>query len=499
VPDETPTAQTQHTTDTQSSGPGSVKDGGHQFEMKMAAVIGLRGLQRGDDFGLFSNSDDAGNFDDLVYTAGGRRYFLQLKHADNPDKNKLTVTNLEKLLLKCFKSYCDIKRGDNFGDIPIDNSQFIIYTNKVLTPTLLNHKRRQTELDIFFKTCEKGEIFSFSPEDENKPTDVYKRLEDSVKNSKKFPDSCDREMINEFLNKLIMVIGQKGRRELDEVIIEEIRKHDIAKADNEVHKTELLEFKTQVENWCRNKKENITATKFRNWLQEANTKACASVVRSSYERCKQQFVRTGINFSESEISRLQTELSIKPAVHLRSDALTLCSILLLDCLPQSKCIFVTFESLQSDKNMLLHAWLGGEWEWLVVFCDSTVQQSDISDTCTKIYEFIKRGHSSKRAIILTACSVQQITNFVPIEHKFKFEQLSDVSKEIVLDKKIDFQGYEVPMRSLLQPGSSVQHVLGPELVEDLITKETLVKIGGTLQVHEGYYVPRKLERRSSCT
>jgi hypothetical protein len=170
------------------------------------------------------------------------------------------------------------------------------------------------------------------------------------------------------------------------------------------------------------------------WLQEAKTEACASVVGSMFERCKQKFVRTGTKFSDSEISRLQSKLSKEHAIHLRSDALTLCSILMLDCLPQSKCIFVTFESPQSDKNMLLHAWLGGEWEWLVVFCDSTVQQNDISETCHKLYEFIKSGHSSKQAIILTACSVQQITDFVPIEHKFKFEQLSKESQEMVLDK-----------------------------------------------------------------
>jgi hypothetical protein len=39
-----------------------VKDGCHEFEMKMAALIGLRGLQRSGDFELFSNRDKAGNY-----------------------------------------------------------------------------------------------------------------------------------------------------------------------------------------------------------------------------------------------------------------------------------------------------------------------------------------------------------------------------------------------------------------------------------------------------
>jgi hypothetical protein len=71
--EEPPTAKRQLKTYIQPRGYGSVKDGGHQFEMKMAALIGLRGLQRGDNFELSSNIENAGNFDDLVYTAGGRR------------------------------------------------------------------------------------------------------------------------------------------------------------------------------------------------------------------------------------------------------------------------------------------------------------------------------------------------------------------------------------------------------------------------------------------
>ena len=51
-----------HTPDTQSNRTGSVKDGGHQFEMKMAALIGLLALRRGDNFELFSNRDNAGNY-----------------------------------------------------------------------------------------------------------------------------------------------------------------------------------------------------------------------------------------------------------------------------------------------------------------------------------------------------------------------------------------------------------------------------------------------------
>jgi len=50
--------------------------------------------------------------------------------------------------------------------------------------------------------------------------------------------------VGEFLSKLVMVTGQKSRREIDEIIDKEIRKHDARNVDNEVHKTELLKFNT---------------------------------------------------------------------------------------------------------------------------------------------------------------------------------------------------------------------------------------------------------------
>jgi hypothetical protein len=89
--------------------------------------------------------------------------------------------------------------------------------------------------------------------------------------------------VTEFLNKLITVTGQKGQRELDEVIKEEIRKDDAANVDDDVYSAELLEFKTLVETWCRDTKEKMTAKMFRYWLQKAKTMDRATLVRSLYK------------------------------------------------------------------------------------------------------------------------------------------------------------------------------------------------------------------------
>jgi hypothetical protein len=461
----------------------------------MAAIIGLRGMERGDNFELATNVTNAGNFDDLVYTAGGWRYFLQLKHTENPDTTCLQPKDLVELLHKCFESY--YKMEDK------DKSEFIIYTNKRLGRMLSAHERNVTAVNTVesvFKTSTKGEIFNFT-RDDNKKIDVYSGVEKLVKGSKEFGDlsvpeqNCKVGMINEFLEKLIMVIGQKGQQKLDKVIYKEIKERDEIKVDREVNEQVIRYFKMRLEIWWRNKNEEMTPEILGNWLQEAKTKACASVVRSLFKSCTKTLVDTEMRFSDCAISRIQTELSDKRAVHLRSDALTLCSILLLDCLDTSKCIFVTFESLPSNKNMLLYAWLGGKWEWLIVFCHSTVQQSDISEALLDISEIIARDPSSKGVVILTPCSIQQLSHFVTVEHEFHFEELSAESQKIVLKKKVDFQGCEVKMRSVLQRHGKVEHVLRPELVTDMITEGTAVNIGGRLYVNEGYYAPRALERK----
>jgi ankyrin repeat protein len=465
-------------------------------------------MARGDDFELSTNISDSGNFDDLVYTRSKTRYYLQLKHTDNPNTTFLQPKDLAKLLHKCFESYCSIIQDPTFKEI--ESAEFIIYTNKQLGPKLFPHKRQPRLIDVILKTCDTGEIFNFTP-DENEEIDVYTLVKNNVTENTEFKKLSRQEqgfklkMIDKFLETLIMVTGQKEHKEIDNVIIEEIRNLDegtvehkeYVTVEQEEYERELPHFLTPLHLWWRKKKEEkepMTPETLKKWLQEAKTKACASFVRSLFDNCKQKIFRTGITFSKREISRLHAEVSNKHAVHLRSDALNLCSILLLDCLKTSKCIFVTFESLQSNTMLPLHVWLGGDWEWLIVFCDSTVQQSDISDTCIKIYEIIKPDHSTKRAIILTACSVQPISNFVTKEHIFNFEQLSKETQDKLLDKHTDFQGCKkVTMRNVLERHDNVRHVLGHELVTGLINDGSAVNIGGTLQVNKGYYAPRELE------
>jgi hypothetical protein len=225
-----------------------------------------------------------------------------------------------------------------------------------------------------------------------------------------------KRMVDDFLENLVMVTGQKGNQELDEFIGDKIKSMNIIKLKDDDYKQIVHRLKTPLQDWWRsNIGVHITKHKIINWLNTANTEHFTPFVAGLINVCPKELVRE-ITFSNSEISGLKDQIADKRAVHLRSDELKRCGVLLLHCTASSKRIFVDFESLESDKDLLLHAWLGGHWDWLVAFCDSTVQPADVAKTCKDIHRRIKPVPHNKHLIILTARSVQQIADFVPIEH-----------------------------------------------------------------------------------
>jgi hypothetical protein len=346
---------------------------------------------------------------------------------------------LVAVLQKCFKSYCDIKHGKDYQDIPVNKTEFIIYTNRTLDPEFSQHTSKQTVGDVFCKTHDK-EIFIIIP-GRNKQSDVHTVLENSVRRNKEIHRSSEIRMGTGFLSKVRIVAFVNDKCQLDDEIRMEIEEQDAIKVSCNVYKAELRYLKTWVASWLKNRKEGMTAEMFRNWLQEAKTKACVAFVKTLFVSCTKGLDTTGTHFADSEISRLQAELSNKPAVHLRSDAPALCSVLLMQCLPVSKCIYVNFKSLLNDRGKLLHAWFGGEWQWCVVFCDSEFRAIYISDMCLDMLSIIKPMPSGKSLIILTPFSVKQIKGLSPINHNFKFKQLPIKRQTAVLDKSVNFLGY----------------------------------------------------------
>jgi uncharacterized membrane protein YgcG len=298
----------------------------------------------------------------------------------------------------------------------------------------------------------------------------------------------------------------------------------------------------------------MTPEMFRTWMHKAKTEHFTSLVQSLVNGrfIAKLVVRNEIMFSDSAIMDLQSKICFTRAIHLRSKATALCGKLLLDWLMRPKyhhyfkdrSIFISVKDLlninrrdnTNSKQMLLrvmNAWLGGHWKWLVVFCESTIYCRYLLYICfDTISDMIRTLPRLLKGVIIVNDSCIPIRDgFVSIKYEFSFDQLTRQSQELILKKKVDFQGCEVPVGSKLleqddsssssvgsssSSGSSsggssgggsgsdsssssstnIQHILGPDLVSELTTPGTTVNIVGQLHpLNMASYKPNVLERK----
>lgn len=102
-----------------------------------------------------------------------------------------------------------------------------------------------------------------------------------MEGNKDIHGSSDREMISEFLSKVILVDSVECKWQLDDEIHKEIKERDAKiKVSRKTYRAELLYLNTRVDTCLKNRKEIVTAEMFRIWLQEARTEACRAMVRS---------------------------------------------------------------------------------------------------------------------------------------------------------------------------------------------------------------------------
>lgn len=106
------------------------------FQLKLLRLFAQRAIK--DNLGPFqmaSEMNAAEKFDDIVFKYGAKETrFLQAKHKLEPEKNKITITNLRSTsnkedfsLQKYFISFCKIKKSKSFENAILND--FIIITN----------------------------------------------------------------------------------------------------------------------------------------------------------------------------------------------------------------------------------------------------------------------------------------------------------------------------------------------------------------------------------
>lgn len=180
---------------------------GQLYEIELLMLLLLEGMKKKEDkelenFRLATNMEEAGDFDDVVfkykYNEGGEEkskiIFLQAKHRQNPEKEKITVDKLlsksdkgDFLLKKYFTSYRKIKQQFSEGEVdPIfgskfEDSNFIIYTNALSTFSNTDNSIKEADInesDFLRALDSQGKHYELEF-DSNRKEEIVNILEDA--------------------------------------------------------------------------------------------------------------------------------------------------------------------------------------------------------------------------------------------------------------------------------------------------------------------------------
>jgi len=164
--------------------PGTSGQHGEQYEVKTAAFLFARALNRTEEFHLASNVDGAGAFDDLVFRYRLREpdvrktCFIQLKHkvkGGTIKRSSLTQMSGNFSLLKYFESFCEIKNNAttncNLKQCgPFGNFEFVIYTNRKMESKSPLQRGDYDPVSILSSGAGNGEYIAFV---EHTDTDIF--------------------------------------------------------------------------------------------------------------------------------------------------------------------------------------------------------------------------------------------------------------------------------------------------------------------------------------
>jgi hypothetical protein len=158
------------------------------YEVKMAAFLFARGLNRTEEFLLASNVEGVGAFDDLVFRYRLRdsdvwkTCFIQLKHKKSKgtiQRSSLTQMSGNFSLFKYFNSYCEIKQNAPTDPKlkecgPFVDFEFIIYTNEKMKYVSLIQGKASDPLSILSSGTDFGKYITF---DRTSEKDIFEYFE----------------------------------------------------------------------------------------------------------------------------------------------------------------------------------------------------------------------------------------------------------------------------------------------------------------------------------
>ncbi|XP_063236451.1 uncharacterized protein LOC134538840 [Bacillus rossius redtenbacheri] len=484
---------------------------GYEYEKKMLALVTLRASGLGRPFRLATGMHHAGRFDDVVLSVGGgtdarpRVLCVQLKHKRGftVRTDTLAGTNKDFSLLRYFDDYCEMKRlypqEEDLKSLgPFDEFAVIIYTN---AKSVISEEMLEISSDHGLLLPTGGTVFKVRDD-----SSLRRHLENHCGDDKLKLDS-----LGEFLRKFELHVGQPDHSKLDQLITEDIAKR--CKVSQCGAQEILKKFMASVAQWwgsCENKAYFITNNNLDKLFHEINFRLIPDIpILPSH---MMQFENFGLEFLSDELDKLCAEFSF-------SSESTMTMILAqetstsLACLKVKQAVSTIFKHsiiLDLDtawryKDEVLNVW-PSEWcPLLVIECPETCTQPNNKD---KIHSFIPDRCQKDIWHLMLITKERHLLKNISCCDKFttsakhvtcEFPEFTAKSKEIIMERKIMFQGQDVCIGSILHLDETTERTVGSVLLARLVDEREPIEIGKPISGLLPYYVSRQVQLYDSVS
>ncbi|XP_069683092.1 uncharacterized protein [Periplaneta americana] len=426
-------------------GTGSMS--GSMYEMKLAGFVFLRVINMGQRFLIASNMNAAGKFDDVVLKVGNNTIFAQSKHKEMTQNtvnerrySTHEVFNIQeqyesyRKLKKSWGETSDLQHWGRFSDV-----QFAVFTNAVV-----NEGEVINDTNAYSVFMTKGKCVRFCEND--------------------FPTLKNKPGFNQFLGQFMFYTEQADVKQLDGFIRTELRKS--FGTDSQFDK-----FLSHIMSWWEGRPGLYLTEKVEFW---ENMFKC-----SNYDICKakvDQLVQFNLQFNEKELKNFEQKLPDGGGI------LSVQKTNSLTCLKvhQSieKKIIIDSKLLQDRMSEVLALW-GRRPEYDILVIDGWTQE---------IEGLIENLGSGKTLVLIYQSEEEGDLQSRSYKDTFRFEQLDEESKKIVLDCEVNFQGVSIQLNALCD-SRVMDKVASAEFVTEILSGK-LEKIGMALTPQFEYYIPR---------
>ncbi|KAJ4448420.1 hypothetical protein ANN_10436 [Periplaneta americana] len=515
---------------------------GEEYEVKMAAFLFLLGFNYTDGFFLATNLKGAGAFDDIVFQYEGknkngnklrRTCFIQLKHKQKDGvlvgRNELLSLQGGFSLRKLYGSFREVngqfcvKANHKIFSGNLEDCEFCLYTNAQIDRRPMNDECADVDVYTLFRDLRaykqlldqlctvtenghdsdnmmiKEKIKRFTEEHPNKEiTPKLNRIKNKPskkefeKLAKEISDIGDVLTHKEFLNKLTVFSNQAGKYDLDSIIEREIKLYcQVSTTQAKAISGELLK---NMQDWRRNSNDYLTETS-QFWLDMLQCRINLIPELSCPTRTK--FEKLNIKFTHTVIKELMSNIKDSKIVNIvTQNASTLTSALKVSQglddfgIPS---LLLTFEQCASQRNTVLSIWSSRWCKALVIDC--CTQMDSNLDAVQSILDQEVLLECNCHVVIISEQSVSDKigSDCVAIYDHCSLDQLDNASQDRVLNQKVNFQGYDVKIGSLIQNSDKLSKLVDSDILVKLLYDDSTLILGNSLADKSSVYIPRTLQ------